>query len=688
MDIKSMLSIVLGAAVLLFLASLLLLTWLSRANTGVGSVREYETLRLPGKATRKQRTASLLQRMYTLSERLPLLCTYLHSIRRRLTALQPYDEWKLRLETIKIALIAWSVLAIAVIAVLWWIRDPLTLAMVLMGVWVLHGMVADVFVHRLENKLLRQLRHFMADIRHHYHRHGMVDEAVYEATDSAPYEMALHGQELHALLTDSRPEERLEAYYETAPNRFLKGLAGMSHLVKEYGDKQLPTGSLYLKALGKLTTELNLTLLRREKLSYLLQGLTAIALVPMLFTKPIEAWARHYFTALDDFYASTLGWVLKAGLLLIIFLSYVLLRQMQELDGRQRAPRGKPWEQRIYELAWVRRWMERFLSGIRPSARQHVLLKETNSPLRLEWFAVRRVAVCLLAFVLALGFFVALHAAGHHRILYAPAQTSTLFGRLSPEEAAQAQVESAEDRRILQRVSGTRDNPSVAVLRELRKDPQLAGDETQLRAAAQRILGKMDASRGNYLKWWEVMLALLAGWGGYFAPFGILLFQRQMRQMERKHEVDQLYAVIGMLAEMERMSVEHLLEWLERFALVFKEPIQTCLLHYEQGAEQALEQLKTDAPFLPFARLVEKLQLAVERIPIRQAFDDLESEYVFNQEQRKQEYEQLIDSKANWGRMIGFVPLMALIFGYLVLPLVYVSLSQMSVYYEQIQRIQ
>ncbi len=687
MDIKSLLSIVLGAAVLFFLASMLLFTWLSRANAGAGSVREYETLRLPGKATRKQKVASLLQRIYIASERLPLLRTYLRLIRRRLTALQPYEEWKLRLEAIKIALMAWSVLAIAAIPILLWIRDPLTLAMVFMGVWVLHGMVADLFVGRLENKQLRQLRHFMADIRHHYHRHGMVDEAVYEATDGAPYEMALHGQELHALLTDSRPEERLEAYYETAPNRFLKGLAGMSHLVKEYGDKQLPTGSLYLKALGKLTTELNLTLLRREKLSYLLQGLTAIALFPMLFTKPIESWARHYFTALDDFYASTLGWVLKAFLILIIFLSYVLLRQMQDLDGRQQAPRGKPWEQRIYEIVWVRRLMDRFLSGIRTS-RQDLLLKETNSALRPEWFAVRRVVACILAFVLTLGFFVTLHVVDKQRILYATVQTDTMFGRPSQEEEAQVKATAAEDRRIMQTVSGTQGDVTAAVLRELRKNQELAGDETKLRTAAQRILNKIDALHGNYLKWWEVMLALLVGWGGYSVPLGILLFQRQMRQMERKHEVDQLYTVIGMLAEMERMSVEHLLEWMERFATVFKEPIQTCLLHYEHGAEQALEQLKEDAPFLPFVRLVEKLQLAVERIPIQQAFDDLESEYAFNQEQRKQEYEQLIESKANWGRMIGFVPLMGLIFGYLVFPLVYVCLAQMSVYYEQIQRIQ
>jgi hypothetical protein len=37
-----------------------------------------------------------------------------------------------------------------------------------------------------------------------------------------------------------------------------------------------------------------------------------------------------------------------------------------------------------------------------------------------------------------------------------------------------------------------------------------------------------------------------------------------LRQMEMKHEVDQLQAVIAMLAGMERMSVEQLLLWMEQ----------------------------------------------------------------------------------------------------------------------------
>lgn len=690
MDNKALLLTVCGGAVVLLLTTLLLFQWLSRKNNGAGSIREYEELRQPGKGTLKQSFHRLLQQMYVACERVRPLQTYLWAIRKRLTLLHTYDEWKLRLETMKMTLIAWGVLLAITVPLLLVSYDLLSLLLTVTAIWVGHGMVADAFIHRLENRLLRQLRHFMADVRHHFHRHGMVEEAIYDAAEAAPYEMALHGKEIFDVLTASDPAERLEHYYEVAPNRFLKGLAGISHLVREYGDKALQTGSLYLKALERLTTELNLDILRREKLSYLLQGLTAIALMPILFTKPIENWASDTFPAMDAFYAGKLGWVTKAVIILIILGSYILLLNMQELDGDRRIRRRKPWEQRAYDWPWIRWVTDRLapVPGTREANRITLLLRETGSPLKQEWFVARRWVLGALGFLLALGLFISLHIMTQHQLLYAPVKPETMFGRLSPEENVQAQAAAELDRRILEDVKRMKDHTYQAIVSQLMVHLQWAQNEAGPNAAAQRIQSKLTALSGEYLKWWEVLLAFLTGAGSYYAPLFMLHIRKRLRQMDMKHEVDQFHTVIAMLSELDRVSVEQLLEWMERFALIFKEPIQHCLLHYEHGAEQALEQLKEEAPFLPFVRTVEKLQLAVEKIPIRQAFDDLESEQTFAREQRKQDYEKLIDTKAGWGKMIGFAPMMSLIFLYLVFPLVYISLSQMSVYYEQIQRIQ
>ena len=121
--------------------------------------------------------------------------------------------------------------------------------------------------------------------------------------------------------------------------------------------------------------------------------------------------------------------------------------------------------------------------------------------------------------------------------------------------------------------------------------------------------------------------------------------------------------------------------WLARFSYAFKEPISTCLNNYEAGAELALEELKEAVPYKDFQRIVEQLLSAVERIPVRSAFDELETERAYFHERRKDGNERLIQKKVTIGKVLGFTPMVLLIGGYLVAPLMVVSIMQMMSYF-------
>ena len=121
-----------------------------------------------------------------------------------------------------------------------------------------------------------------------------------------------------------------------------------------------------------------------------------------------------------------------------------------------------------------------------------------------------------------------------------------------------------------------------------------------------------------------------------------------------------------------------ILEWLERYANIFKEPITRCVNNYESGAWEALEQLKNDTTFPLFIRIVESLQAAVEKIPIVEAFDELDTERDYYQEKRKQSNERLISRKGLIGKVIGFAPMVCLFVGYLIVPLVVIGLGSMN----------
>ena len=161
-------------------------------------------------------------------------------------------------------------------------------------------------------------------------------------------------------------------------------------------------------------------------------------------------------------------------------------------------------------------------------------------------------------------------------------------------------------------------------------------------------------------------------------PTWLLYFQKIMRQLEMEDEVMQYQTIILMLMKIERVNVEMILEWLERYANIFKEPITKCVNNYESGAWEALEELKNDVTYPQLITIVESLQAAVEKIPIREAFDELDTEREYYQEKRKASNERLISRKGMIGKVIGFAPMIVLFVGYLIVPLVVIGLTSMS----------
>ena len=96
------------------------------------------------------------------------------------------------------------------------------------------------------------------------------------------------------------------------------------------------------------------------------------------------------------------------------------------------------------------------------------------------------------------------------------------------------------------------------------------------------------------------------------------------------------------------------------------------------GAWEALEEMKEEVSFSQLIRIIESLQSAVEKIPIKDAFDELDSERDYYQEKRKESNDRLIKRKGLIGKVIGFAPMVCMFVGYLIVPLVFIGLTSMS----------
>ena len=200
----------------------------------------------------------------------------------------------------------------------------------------------------------------------------------------------------------------------------------------------------------------------------------------------------------------------------------------------------------------------------------------------------------------------------------------------------------------------------------------------KIQQSVERIYEKLQVVNSEYLKWFELLLAFVFAIVGYMSPIWVLYFQAKMRQLEMEDEVMQFQTIILMLMRIERVNVEIILEWLERYANIFKEPISKCVNNYEAGAWEALEELKNEIAYQPLIQIVESLQAAVEKIPIKDAFDELDSERDYYREKRKESNERLIKRKGMIGKGIGFAPMVCMFVGYLIIPLVFIGLTSMS----------
>lgn len=236
-----------------------------------------------------------------------------------------------------------------------------------------------------------------------------------------------------------------------------------------------------------------------------------------------------------------------------------------------------------------------------------------------------------------------------------------------------------EDNKILDKFKGKTNTTEKQVLAEIKKS-SFYKDSTdeEFETITERIMEKLQIINSEYIQWFEILLAITFALVGYMAPVWMLYFQVKMRQLEMEDEVMQFQTIILMLMRIERVNVEIILEWLERYANIFKAPITKCLNNYEAGAWEALEEMKEDVSYMPLIRIIESMQAAVEKIPIRDAFDELDSEREYYQAKRQESNERLIKRKGMIGKAIGFAPMVCLFVGYLIIPLVFIGLTSMA----------
>lgn len=263
--------------------------------------------------------------------------------------------------------------------------------------------------------------------------------------------------------------------------------------------------------------------------------------------------------------------------------------------------------------------------------------------------------------------------------IHSQLQLMIFYGDMSDSDEAKAMEITKQDNIFLDQFKGKLKTSQDDIARAMKysKYYKEATDD-DIQTDAERVYKKLQTVNSEYMKWFEVLLAIVFALIGYMSPVWLLMFQKKMRLMEMEDEVMQFHTIILMLMKIERVNVEMILEWLERYSNIFKAPLSKCINNYEAGAWEALEAMKDEISYQEMTRIIESMQAAVEKIPIREAFDELDTERAYYQEKRKESNNRLISKKGLIGKVIGFAPMVCVFVGYLIIPLVFIGMTSMS----------
>ena len=636
-----------------------------------------------GTKTNKFSMEIAYQKMYVTYSKIPFIKRYILKLRRRLEILNIDDEYSIRKDSAKIMTRALCILLpLVIITIIITKNNYLLMFILLMFELFMIDLLLEGSVDKKDNALLVQQLDFFSEIRHAYHENNMVEEAIYQVSQDDEKEISRQGEKIYEILTSDDPETELEKYYDVAPNNFLKEFAGLSYLTKEFGDRKIDGSSLYLKNVDNITQEMQIEILKRDKLNYVFSSLSFISIAPVLLLEPLKNWAVSNFSFVKNWYFGKSGTIVQILILVITFVSYILVRKLKDNGSVNTDTKNleNPWQEKIYKNKLAKKFIGLFLpkDGTKEYKKVKNLLKDAASPLKMEWFYINRICIAIVTFIASIFIFSYLHQIAIDYQYTQPTSDYNLL-TMSAKDEKKAMEITKQDNKFLDMFRGKLQTDQGDIERVLRVSEYYRdSSDEEIEKAAERILGKLQVINSESFQWFELLLAFVFAVVGYMSQTWILIFQAKMRQLEMEDEVMQFQTIILMLMRIERVNVEIILEWLERYSNIFRSQITRCVNNYEAGAWEALEELKNDISYLPLIRIVESMQAAVEKIPIQDAFDELDSEREYYRDKRRESNERLIKRKGMIGKVIGFAPMVCLFIGYLIIPLVFIGLTSMT----------
>lgn len=686
----------------------------------LGHKKELEDTIFKGKTSKtRYKGVSKWLNVYTTYTKMPFTKTLIDKIYKQYIMLFPND---LKLAKTRSAVVLTTLVGVSmgiVAGALLAHATVVAFAAIFIGIMIFGDAYIVNKLDKEELKLLKEFNAFMSDVRFHYMESEIVDEAVFASLENCGKLAKPHAERIYEILQADDVQEEAKRYNHLVSIPQIKAFLLVLITVQQYGDLQIDDKSLFLDNLKNITREINIEILLRDLKKSSFKLLDTVSLVPIFAIEPIESFSVGIIPELESMYYGITGLMMTIVAFCLSIGVHSIIETFKEHDKVYTAEH--PTLQKLSETKIVSKILDNYESS-RYNKMVHLEeeLKSVGESLTPRLFVLKQMLFAVSIFCLGNLLFTGVHESSKNRIVNStvaleseivstnaddlvavlqmvPWYTNQYKGNALANEEGKVVSTSNDLLSVagaskLVTMSGARFDASaiestevilnnktlnVATIREIMACDKMIKNATTLQSAAQQVYNRIEVYHNEYYHWYELIIVLFGSVVGYWVPIIKLRATKGSAQRRMEDEVIQFQTIIMMIAFFERTTIYSILEWMNEFAVIFRDGITTCLNHMNAGDEDALDALIEEENFPMFTMLIENLKMS-DRVGVSQAFNNIGIVRENFQLTREQSTQLRVKGNATIASLLVLVPFLFVIFGFLVYPYMTESNRQMT----------
>ena len=623
-------------------------------------------------------TLGFFGKLALFMEEFPLTSKFALKIRSQTQMINPVLGYELEKETGKLlAKVYGAALAIMGLVIIFNLKMGFDLFYFIAGIfgaYVLMDALVSAKFSKDHRTLKEEGRDAITNIRHYYKQTGHVDTAINMAIPEAKGLIKSHLEDIYNILVMpfSKATAKAEEYMQKAPDSFLVLLLAIATATKESGDGEDENGnSTFLADLSNIKTDLSNDILGDKQNEAAFKGIIITILGPLLAIKPFEWWATANMPEISRYYVGIYSTVSIMATFFVTTIIYSLVNTMKNGSAK------KNKEGSIFAKVADISGLSEFLNKRINAKYTHYL--KIDSDLRgigdhtgVKAYIVKKATYAVLMFALTIIVFMSGTYIAKSSFMndfkedFADSVTVT-------EEYKDTMRETAKE--FVWRVKTERNIDELALAAQIKAEYGMTNDNAA--AVAKSVVAHHTSAKNTYFKWWYLIVAYLVATLAWFEPDMMLNFNKRMIDTKRQEEITQFQTIMLILMHLPGTNIAKILEWLERFSDCFKESITMCRAELGHGQRKAILRMKEAETHVPFRSFCDNL-LAIDKVGVAEAFDELVSDRTYLAETKKQDRSDDIIRKAKTANAMSFIPAGMVLGLYLLIPMIMLVIDMLK----------